>query len=244
MDHLSSIVFWLFINAWGTVLPILYFPVFIIKNSSKLADHGALIWARLSLFALKKFCKIDHKILGLENLPTPCIIACKHQSMWETIVMHLVCHRPAYSYKQELLHVPFYGWYLTRMTGIKVNRKGGAAALRSIIKQAQHYLKNNHNIVIFPQGTRVSAFASTEKYPYQSGIAALYLSCNVPVVPAALNSGIFWPKHKTLKKSGTITLEFLEPIYPGLSKEEFLQKLEDVTEKRSIELCKEAEKGN
>lgn len=240
MKYISSIAFWIFINAWGAIIPILYSPVFLLKNSSKIADHGALVWARFSLFVLKKICRIDHKVLGLENLPkTPCIVACKHQSMWETIVMHLVFHRPAYSYKQELLHVPFYGWFLRKMTGIKVNRKGGGAALRGIIKQAKSLLKNGHTVVIFPQGTRVPVLAPTSEYPYQAGIAALYLSCNVPVVPAALNSGVFWPKHKTVKNPGTITLEFLEPIQPGLSKEEFLKKLEEVTEKRSDELAKE-----
>lgn len=155
--------------------------------------------------------------------------------MWETIVMHLVMNRPVYAYKKELLNIPFYGWYLTIMSGIIVDRKGGASALKSLIKQTKEYLAKGQNIVIFPQGTRTPIGAKTKEYPYQSGIAALYLSCNVQVVPAALNSGVFWSK-KGSKKKGTIILEFLEPIAPGLSKQEFMKKLEDTIESKSEEL--------
>jgi len=204
-----------------------------------MADHGAKVWAVVGLFVLKKLCKIDHKFVGLEKIPQePCIIACKHQSMWETIVMHLVLNRPVYAFKKELLKIPFYGWYLRIMSGITVDRKGGVSALKDLIKQTKKYLADRQSIVIFPQGTRVPVGADAEKYPYQAGIAALYLSCGVKVVPAALNSGIFWQKNKMLKKSGTITLEFLDPIEPGLSKQEFLARLEGAIEKRSAELCK------
>ncbi|MBU6338537.1 MAG: 1-acyl-sn-glycerol-3-phosphate acyltransferase [Rickettsiales bacterium] len=179
---------------------------------------------------LKKLCGIDHKVLGLDKLPKePYIIACKHQSMWETIVMHLVMKRPVYAYKKELLKIPFYGWYIKIMSGIKVDRKGGASALKSLIKQTKEYLAKGQNIVIFPQGTRTPINASTKDYPYQSGIAALYLACNVKVVPAALNSGVFWPK-KGSKKKGTIVLELLDPISPGLAKQEFLLQLENKIE--------------
>lgn len=240
MRTLTSLTYWFFINAWGAVIPILYFPVFITR-SSKLADHGAKVWAVFALWTLKKLCKIDHEVIGAEKLPKePYIIACKHQSMWETVVMHLVMRRPVYAYKKELEKIPFYGWFLTVMSGIKVDRKGGASALKDLIKQTKEYLKDGQNIVLFPQGTRVPVGASTEKYPYQAGVAALYLSCNVKVVPAALNSGVFWPRKRTEKNPGTITLEFLDPIEPGLTKQEFMKRLEEVTEKRSNELAKEA----
>ncbi len=236
MQLISSIIFWLFVNIWGAIIPILYFPAFFTKNS-KLADHGAKIWSVVLVFALKKLCKIDFEVLGKENLPkTPFIVACKHQSMWETFIMHLIFHHPAYCYKKELIHVPFYGWYVRKMTGIKVDRKGGVSAIKSLIKQSKDYLKKDHVVVIFPQGTRVPVGGTTDQYPYQVGTAALYLSCEVPVVPAALNSGLFWPKHKMKKNPGKIVIKFLEPIYPGLSKQEFNQKLENSIEKESEKL--------
>lgn len=236
MKYLSSLLFTILLNLWGTLIPIIYFPVFITR-SRKLADHGAKVWAIGCLWMLKKLCGVEYEFRGLENLPKEtCIIACKHQSAWETIIMHLVVRHPVYVYKKELEMIPFYGWYLKVMSGIKLNRKGGAGALKSMIKQSKNYLKNNQSIVLFPQGTRVPLGGEVEKYPYQSGVVALYLSCNVKVVPAALNSGAFWPKHKIKKNPGKIILEFLPAIEPGLKKDEFNKKLEEVIEKRSSEL--------
>lgn len=235
MNYISSFLFTVFIFSWGAIIPIIYFPAFIFR-SSKLADHGAKVWAKVSLWLLKKLCGIEYEVRGLENLPQEaCIIACKHQSMWETIVMHLVFHRPVYAFKKELLKIPFYGWFLTVMSGITVDRRGGATALKNLIKQSKNYLKHGQSIILFPQGTRVPLAETSEKFPYQPGIAALYLSCGVKVVPAALNSGKFWPK-KGVKKSGKIILEFLTPIETGLNREDFMQKLKDETEKKSNEL--------
>jgi 1-acyl-sn-glycerol-3-phosphate acyltransferase len=236
MNFLTSFLFWLLINCWGAIIPVIYFPVFITR-SSWLADHGAKTWSAVVLWLLKKLCKIDYEIIGMEKLPSEsCIVACKHQSVWETIVMHLIFKRPAYVFKKELLQIPFYGWFVRIMSAIKIDRKGGSAALRDLIKQTKKYLACNQTVIIFPQGTRVNIGNSTGQYPYQIGIAALYLSCNVKVVPAALNSGVFWPKNTLLKKPGKITLEFLEPINPGLSKQEFIAHLSEAIEKRSTEL--------
>ena len=218
-------------------MPIIYFPASITKTA-KLPDCGAKLWAIVSLWMLKKLCGIDYKIIGREKIPQePCIIACKHQSMWETIVMHLVLNRPVYAFKKELLKIPFYGWYLRVMSGIIVDRKGGASALKDLIKQTKKYLAGGQSIVLFPQGTRVTVGASADKYPYQAGVTALYLACNVKVVPAALNSGIFWEKNKILKKRGKIILEFLNPIEAGLSKQEFNLRLKEAIEKKSAELA-------
>jgi 1-acyl-sn-glycerol-3-phosphate acyltransferase len=238
MQFLHSLLFTILLNLWGTLIPIIYFPAFITR-SRKLADHGAKVWAIGCMWMLKKICGVEYEFRGLENLPKEaCIIACKHQSAWETIIMHLVVRHPVYVYKKELEMIPFYGWYLKIMSGIKLNRKGGAGALKSMIKQSKSYLEHGQSIVLFPQGTRVPLGGEVEKYPYQSGVAALYLSCNVKVVPAALNSGAFWPKHKITKNPGKIILEFLPAIAPGLKKDEFNKKLEEVIEKSSSELPK------
>jgi 1-acyl-sn-glycerol-3-phosphate acyltransferase len=235
MNRITSIIFTIFLNLWGAIIPIIYFPAFIFR-SAKIADHGAKIWAIGVMWMLKKLCQIDYEFIGLENLPKePFIIACKHQSAWETIIMHLIVNRPAYAFKKELLKIPFYGWYLRVMSGIIVDRSGGASALKALIKQTKNYLAKGQSIVLFPQGTRVPVRVESDKFPYQAGIAALYLSTGAKVVPAALNSGIFWGR-ETPKKPGRITLEFLEPINPGLSKQEFMAKLETVIEKKSNEL--------
>ncbi len=117
------------------------------------------------------------------------------------------------------------------MSGVKVDRQGKASALKEMIRETKATLHDGHNLVIFPQGTRVPVGAGVDKYPYQVGIAALYLACNVPVVPARLNSGRFWAKGFMIRRSGTIKMEFLEPILPGLKREEFMAKIEELLEK-------------
>lgn len=219
------------------IIPIIFSWAVITKNS-QLADKGAKLWSVVGLKVLKLLCKIDYQVIGQENIPKyPAIIACKHQSMWETIVMHLLFHRPVYAYKKELRKIPFYGWFVGVMSGICVDRKGGASALKSVVGQAKKYLTQNQSIIIFPQGTRVPVGKTTDIYPYQAGIVAMYLACDVKVIPVALNSGLFWPKNSILKKPGTITIQFLEPIETGMSKKDFALRLQQDIENASEALC-------
>jgi len=237
MSIIRSFVFWIFLYLSIALLVILYFPfAFFIKRKT-FADECAKFWSMVVFWLLRFVLKINYKVVGLNNLPKGAsIIACKHHSMWETVIFHLLCKHPAYVYKKELLNVPFYGWYVNKMSGVKVDRSGGASALKDLIKQAKNLIATGHNIIIFPQGTRVPPEASVEQYPYQVGIAALYLACGVDVVPVALNSGNFWGKSMWIKKTGCVTIEFLEPIKPGLSKLDFMTKLAEKIEVHSSEL--------
>lgn len=237
MQIFLSVVFWIFLNIWSIVIPAIFIIPAIIFSSLRIADFGAKIWSLVLMKALKILCGIDYRIIGRKNIPKePCIIACKHQSMWETVIMHLILHRPVYLYKKELVKVPFYGWFLGRMSGIVVDRKGGARALKNMVARAKVFLRAGQSIVIFPQGTRVPPEGDITKYPYQIGIAALYNACQVKVVPVALNSGVFWSRSKIFRNPGTIIIEFLPAIEPGLSKEEFNQTLVKMTENACAKL--------
>ena len=222
------------------IIPLLYSQCFV-NNDSELADRGAKKWAQVSLWVLEKLCGVKYEVRGLENLPQKnasnggFVVACKHQSMWETIVFHLIFNRPVYSWKKELLKIPFYGWFLEVMSGITIDRKGGAKALKNLLVQAKKYTDNGQNIILFPQGTRTPIGAKAVDYPYQSGIVAIYNHVQAVVVPAALNSGVYW--NKKGKKSGTIILEFLPAIPAGLEKKDFLQRLETAIENKSKQLC-------
>jgi 1-acyl-sn-glycerol-3-phosphate acyltransferase len=239
MQFFRSLAFSIFVNIWGAIIPIIFLIPAFISRDKKIADRGAKIWSIGVFWMLKKLCKIDYKIIGIENiLKEPCIYACKHQSMWETVVMHLIIDRPVYAYKKELELIPFYGWFIKFMSGIKVDRKGGVRSLKSVINQAKNYLTKGQSVVIFPQGTRVPVRGLIEKYPYQAGITALYNSCDTKVVPVALNSGLYWPKNQILKNRGTIIIEFLPAIDRGLSKEEFNKRLISAIEKKAKNLLK------
>jgi 1-acyl-sn-glycerol-3-phosphate acyltransferase len=196
------------------------------------------IWSRWSLSWLRWIVGLDHEVRGRENLPPgPCLIAMKHQSAWDTLILPVLLGDPAVVIKRELKLVPFYGWYATRAGSIFVDRKGGAAALRDMVTQAKRAVAQGRKIVIFPQGTRT---APGEHGPaYQPGVAALYQALGLPLVPAAVNSGLFWGRRAFNKRPGRITLEFLPPIPPGQPRRTVMAEMESRIEAATERLVAE-----
>jgi 1-acyl-sn-glycerol-3-phosphate acyltransferase len=185
----------------------------------------ARLWIVFILWWLRVTCGLSHRIVGRENLPAgPAILACKHQSSWETMAFTLLFPDIAIVLKRELLFIPVVGWAMARAGNIAVARGDGASALRGLVKQAKAAIADGRSIVIFPEGTRV---APGDQKPYQVGTAALYRQLGVPVVPMALNSGLFWGRRKWVKRPGVLTLEILPPIAPGLSRDAFMTTLKD-----------------
>jgi 1-acyl-sn-glycerol-3-phosphate acyltransferase len=185
----------------------------------------ARVWSAFILWWLRVTCGTTYRIVGRENLTAgPAIIACKHQSSWETMSFTLLFPDIAIVLKRELLFIPVVGWAMARAGNIAVARGDGASALRGLVKQAKAAIADGRSIVIFPEGTRV---APGDQKPYQVGTAALYRQLGVPVVPMALNSGLFWGRRKWIKRPGVITLEILPPIPPGLSRDVFMTTLKE-----------------
>jgi 1-acyl-sn-glycerol-3-phosphate acyltransferase len=194
-----------------------------------LVPRGAMRWSaqRLTmgtLFMLRHIIGLTYEVRGdLSLLRQPVIVACKHQSAWDTFIFYLLARDPAYVMKKELMLIPVYGWLARKQRMIPIDRKAGAGALRGLLRAAETALAERRQIIIFPQGTRVAPGASA---PYQSGVAALYGRLGCPVVPVALNSGCFWPRRSFIKYPGRIVLELLPPIAPGLPKAKFMAELE------------------
>jgi 1-acyl-sn-glycerol-3-phosphate acyltransferase len=158
----------------------------------------------------------------------------KHQSAWDTLVFALLLDRPAIVLKQELLNLPLFGWYMRKCRMIPVNRKGRAAALKRMAADARDRAAAGRPILIFPEVTRM---APGQRRPYQPGAAALYGALGLPVVPVALNSGLFWGRRSFHKRPGRIVVEFLPPIAPGLPRREFMQELQERMEGASQRLA-------
>lgn len=193
------------------------------------------MWLRHLEFFERHIAGITYEVKGLKNVPKgPCIIAAKHQSAWETCKMHLMFYDPAIVLKKELLSLPVWGWYAARAGMIPIDRGGRSKAVSGMLEAARQAVAERRKIVIFPQGTRT---AVGEKRPYKSGVAALYQDLNVPVVPMALNSGLFWPRNSFLKRPGRITVEFLAPIPPGLQRDEMMKRLQSELEDASGKLA-------
>ncbi len=178
---------------------------------------------------------IDYRVIGRGNIPEgACIIAAKHESAWETCKLHVLFGNPAIVLKEELERVPIWGWYGKATGVIPIDRGSGGKALVKMKKAAQERAAEGRKIVIFPQGTRLLPGV---RKPYKVGVAALYQELNLPVVPMALNSGLFWPKTRFIKTPGTITIEFLPPIPPGLTRSEMMRELETRLEAASDRLA-------
>jgi 1-acyl-sn-glycerol-3-phosphate acyltransferase len=198
-------------------------------------------WARCALALLKATVGLDGEIRGREHLPAgPAIIAMKHQSAWDTLILPVVLGDPAVVLKRELLLLPFYGWYALRAGSIAIDRKGGAGALRHMVAAARRAAAAGRKVVIFPEGTRT---APGRRLPYQGGVAALYQALRLPVVPAAVNSGLYWGRRSFRKRRGRIVLAFLDPIAPGLPRREMMAQLETRIEAATAALEREALRG-
>jgi 1-acyl-sn-glycerol-3-phosphate acyltransferase len=194
-------------------------------------------YARTSLWLLRVVCGITVEWRGIEKIPRgACIIACKHQSAWETFALYAVLRDPAYILKRELMWIPLFGWYTWKAGLIAVNREAGLAALSRMSARARQELARVRQVVIFPEGTRRPPGAEPV---YKPGIAYLYSKADVACVPLALNSGLFWPRRSLRRVPGTILVEALEPIAPGLDRRIFAARLESVLEEATARLVAE-----
>lgn len=199
------------------------------------SDFISNFWSRSVFFLLRMICGLTYRIEGLEHISkSPVIYASKHQSVWDTLLFPLQIERSAIVLKKELFLLPFFGWYAKKYGAIGIDRSAGASAIRQLIKEARKSVAVGRPIVIFPEGTRLPP---GEKGEYHSGVAALYKDLKIPVVPVALNSGMYWPKRKLIRRPGVITMRFLPPIPPGLPRKEFMERLETAIEAAQNEIC-------
>ncbi|MFN3943570.1 MAG: lysophospholipid acyltransferase family protein [Allosphingosinicella sp.] len=172
-------------------------------------------WGRFHRWAAAAILGIRTRVEG--RLPDGAVlVAAKHQSMYETLEMVVLLDRPAVVLKRELTDIPLWGWAARRYGMIPVDRAGGAAALRRMMKAAERAIAEGRPIVIFPEGTRVPPGAAP---PLQPGFAGLYRALGLPVVAIALDSGRVWPR-KGWKRAGTVTMRVSDPIPPGLPRRE------------------------
>jgi 1-acyl-sn-glycerol-3-phosphate acyltransferase len=199
---------------------------------------GLRTHSRFELLLLKYIVGMKLEVRGREKLPKgACLIASKHQSAWETFALIPIFRDPALLMKRELFWIPFHGWFSRKFDMIPVDRDKGPAALRRMLKEAKTRIADGREIIIFPEGTRKAPGAPPD---YKTGIVLLYDALQVPCVPVALNSGLFWPRRSLIRRPGTVIVEILDPIPPGLPKAEFMRRLQTAIETASNHLRAEA----
>lgn len=225
---LFKVVFYL----WTALFCVLYVPFFWLSRDALITCQRW--WSHGVLVILKVIMNIRLEVRGVENVPKGGgFLAMKHQSSFDTFVMHTIVSHPAFIMKKELLKIPLYGQFCKNTGMIPVDREGGLKALKDMMQKSDSAIKDGRQLIIFPEGSRTLPGADVK---YQSGIYGTYKFTKVPVIPVALNSGVFWPKKGHLVAGGTIVFDFLEPIEPGLAKKEFMDLLEEKIETASKNL--------
>lgn len=177
---------------------------------------GVILWLLTSIF------KVNWSIRG--DIPFgPVLVAAKHQSAFETLILQYVLGDPAIILKRELLATPLFGWVLWRLGHIGVDRSGDLDAARQLLAAARRANAEGRPVLIFPEGSRRELGAPPD---YKAGVELLYATMKVPCMPVAVNSGRVWPAKSLTPGKGNITIEFLPPIAPGMSRAAFGQRLQ------------------
>lgn len=232
-----SIVFGLLFYITTVLFVVLGSPLLLGPRSWAMA--ALKVHAKTELWLLKHIVGLDFEVRGLDKLPEPpFLVASKHQSAWETFALIPLFRDPALLMKRELFWIPLHGWFSHKFEMIPVDRDAGPSALRRMLQAARKRIKDGREIIIFPEGTRRPPGADPA---YKTGIILLYNALKVPCVPVALNSGLFWPRRQWTRKPGTVVVEILDPIPPGLPRPEFLSRLENAIETASDGLLAEAQ---
>lgn len=239
MTVVRSFLFDSMFYLWTALISVLATPMLLI--SQRATARVSEVWAIVSLLLLRLIVGLSYEVRGKHHLPQgTVIVALKHQSAWETVALWLLLKNPAIVLKQSLARIPVFGWYMRRGQAIIIDRDAGPKALRPMVAAARSAIADGRSIAIFPEGTRTSVGV---RRPYHPGVAALYMQLGLPVVPVALNSGLFWGRRSFLKQSGKILVEFLPPIEPGLDRRHFMEALERRIEDATARLIIESQRA-
>ncbi|MEP7239806.1 MAG: 1-acyl-sn-glycerol-3-phosphate acyltransferase [Devosia sp.] len=239
MQAVRTAVFYLLFMGQTVILAIIVGVVAVIfRRRTRLSWALATYWYRSNVVLLRLVAGIDSEVTGAENIPPgPCILAGKHQSNWDIFaLLPFTDDKPAFIAKRELIDIPFFGWAAQSIDTISIDRKLGAEAIPRMLADARAALARGCRLIIFPEGTRKAPLAPPD---YRQGIVRLYEALDVPVVPVALNSGLYWGRHAMLWP-GIARARILPPILPGLAPADFAAELERRIETATTELIADA----
>lgn len=239
VQALRSLVFYVLFYVQTTVLAIVLGTLaIIVRKPFALGLWIVNYWCNSNLLMLRVIAGIRSEVTGLENLPEGgCIIASKHQSDWDVFAILPPSQRPAFIAKKELMNIPFLGWAARTFETITIDRSLGGRAIPQMVEDARSAADRGCRIIIFPEGTRRPPLAESA---YKVGASRIYAALDVPVVPVALNSGLFWGRRQPVLWPGRARAHFLPPIPPGLPAVEMQRRLIEAIETETDRLVVEA----
>ena len=223
---IRNFLFSLFFFTGITLISLIFLPAIFLPR--KIVLFGGKIMGYWVSFCLKFFLSTKIIIKGKENIieNKKFFIAASHQSMFETFFLQTIFNSPVFILKKELLMIPIFGWYLKKIGSISIKRNKVSRENLSFFNDISKQINSSDRpLIIFPQGTRL---LPEERTPFKKGSSRIYEELKIPCQPIAINSGNTWPKKGQKKIDTILTISILKPIEPGLKKEIFLEKLEDV----------------
>jgi 1-acyl-sn-glycerol-3-phosphate acyltransferase len=227
-------------------------PIAIVALVSSIFVRGTPVYwicisfLRLSIWGARVICGVRHRVSGMEHLPTDrqasVILLPKHQSTWETFAFPTIMSHPlCYVFKKELLYIPFFGWAMSRLDMVHIDRSKRAEAWAKVAEQGRRYMAKGNWVIMFPEGTRTPRGSQGT---YKSGGTRLAVATGTPVVPIAVNSARCWPRKSFILRPGTIDIVIGRPISPeGREPEEMMREVEAWIEARMREIDPEAYHG-
>lgn len=234
---LRSVVFNILFYLNTVIFLVIGIPTFVMPYQAIV--EVAKTWGRVNLFLLRVVAGVKFELRGRDRIPPGAlIVASKHQSAWETFALMHLFRSPTFVMKRELNWIPVFGWLMMKGRMVAVDRSGRAQALIRLAAAARAELARGRQLIIFPEGTRRPVGAEPD---YKSGIAFVYTQAGVPCLPVALNSGVFWPRRSILRRPGTVVVEILDPIPPGLDKKTFVTRLQQAIEPATARLVAQAD---
>jgi len=229
MTRIKSLLFMLWLYGSMFVMSILCSPALLMPRRASVATIK--LWARWTMGMARVLCGVSVEFRGLEHRPTgAALIAGKHLSMLDTIAPFLILDDPCYVLKEELIKLPFFGWFAARSGMVAVRREDAAKALRKMVADCRERLTEARQIIIFPEGTRSEPGDDPD---YKPGVAALYRDLEVPCHLLATNSGVYWPAHGIDRTPGVVVYEFLPPLPAGLKRTELMKEMRERIESAS-----------
>lgn len=230
---IKSITFYFLLYVWTIFLGLICIPYLLLPKEK--LYKPAYLWIKGIFFLLDKICNLTHTIEGIENVSNinSKIVASKHQSTFETLLLFTIFPKAIFIHKRELFFIPIFGFYLKKISMISIDRSGKFKTLKKMIDESKFKVSKGYTLIIFPEGTRKKPGSVPD---YKSGVAGIYKELNSDVIPVALNSGLFWPKNSFVIKPGKIIIEFLPIIEKGLDKKIFIKKLEETIENKTKSL--------
>ena len=205
-------------------ISIIFLPSLLLPQ--KITLFGGKLMGYWSQYCLKIILSTKIIIKGKDNMINneKFFIASSHQSMFETFFLQTIFNSPVFILKKELLLIPIFGWYLKKIGSISINRNKVSKENLGFFDDISKMINTtNRPLIIFPQATRV---LPTERPPFKKGIGRIYEELNILCQPVAINSGYVWPKKENKISNKAIVVSIIEPINPGLNKEDFIQLIE------------------